>query len=525
MLISKQSSANIKHKKQKFTKKQMIFWGFNIIVGYTFLIALSGTFKAFGSFVPIMILVASLIAFGAGRAFGKLSQKYDANGGTLLYTRKAFGYRVGGVIGFFQLLQLPINSSTVAIAFVWAFNGIHAGGVNLGDQWYIYILAFILYLLFSIVPYFGFTNSKISLFIFWFLKWSIIVGSIIASLFLIKSYGHNIGQYIAPGKNMFTGKNSINFFGMIAAFTTFFFAFGGFEVVASMSNDLKDAKKNIASTIAWIVILVALFYIFYYFIILGCVGPKGISSNSRNDLNPFISVFSKVFNKSKGIGDNIIKVTAGVVAALLALFLIITQIFNKGTSRTQSAWGNTRIINAYSSAGYLSPKLQRKNKYGQFYKAFWLDFIIASVFTVFYLIVQLIIVLTKKQNLGFIGSGALQTVAYISFIQYLGSIAACLWLAHKKKKIKISLFDTIYFSITAVLILFFMIMFLVGGFVQISEYIHGDENGSLTSILTTSFIIIFFIIAVIIVWNGERKGWNKNNLLDVKDQIINKIVN
>ena len=85
---------------------------------------------------------------------------------------------------------------------------------------------------------------------------------------------------------------------------TFFFAFGGFEVVASMSGDLKNSKKSMISTILMIILFIGIFYFFYYYAIMGALGPKGVAPTSKtNEPNPINNIFEKVLGIKPSFND------------------------------------------------------------------------------------------------------------------------------------------------------------------------------------------------------------------------------
>ena len=438
------------------------------------------------------------------RMTGKMSRVYTKNGGTLLFTRKAFGKKMGSLFGFFQTLQLPLVGSTVALAIVWAFRNIQGpNGGDLSTQWYIYLIAFVIYFLCSMVPFFGFTSSNISLYILWFLKWLIIIASIVLAFCEIKNFGHNIGQ----GSTI--KLSGFNYFDLIAALMTFFFAFGGFEVVASMSGDLKNSKKSMISTILMIILFIGIFYFFYYYAIMGALGPKGVAPTSKtSEPNPINNIFEKVLGIKPSFND----VKIGSIA--VAVLLVITQISNKSGSRLQGVWGNTRIISSYSENGYLPDVFTRKNKYNQYMNALYFDLILCTFFTVLYLILNFF--------LKFLASGALQAVSYISFMQYLGVASACLYMGYKKdSKIKNKKWENVYFIFVIIAIIFILISYMVGGIYDFVNYLNKTpgyrDPDKLTVILTDGIIFLFFDIWYML--SLFQKKWHLK--IETKVQIEN----
>lgn len=498
-----------KAKRGIMTPSKMVVWGFNLIVGYTFLISFSSVFNQAGNIMPVIIILGAFLALISGIAFGKMSQYFNRNGGVLLYTRAAFGQKAGGIFGMFQLLQLPIVASTVAIGFAWAFTGIN----NLQNNVFILSGALILFLVLSIIPRYNFTTNRTSLLILWVMKWFIIVAMAILALVEIKHFTQNIAHNSARSSFQ-------NYWTFTEATVTFFFAFGGFEAVASMTDDLEDSKHNMIKVLVMIIIFVCLFYIIYYFLI---VGPLGVNSNPKsidnvgipiggayktNDsFNPINSIFAKIFYNSD---PSKLKFGAGALGTILSLLLVLTQIANKGASRLQAGWANTRIISAYASCGYLPYSFLSKNKYGQYVVAFWFDFVIAFIFSLLFIFFRIF-------KLNFLYSGALGVVAYISFFQYAGVLAAALWIKIRNKKIipnrthNISNAMAVLFATVLAFIVTLLCSFVADGIRQLYLYSKASalekSNYDNTIWISVVILIAIFVVSLVVLVLSKIYNW------------------
>ena len=546
---SKTQSPNIKPKGKKLlTPRKMFLWGFNLIVGYTFLISFGSIFEGLGNWMPLIIVGSSIIAFFAGLSFGKLSSYFGRNGGPLLYTHAVFGKKAGAIVGMYQLLQLPVLASTVAIGFAWAFTGIHTGGgSDLSTQWYILIGALVLYFVFSIVPRYSFTTNQISLYILWILKWLIIVAMIIVALTELRHFGDNIARngYVPRGLTYWT---------FIVSFLNFFFAFGGFEAVASVSDDLEDSEKNIPKVLASIIITICIFYLGFYFIIVGALGvfdannPNNangipVGTTKLEEYNPVNSIFANLISRTSSTS---LSFGAGAAGIILALALIITQISNKAASKLQSAWANTRILAAYSDCGYLPVRFSKKTFNDRYGNSFWLDFIISAVFSIIFIVFKL----TNAQVLY---SGAVGIVAYLSFVQYLAAILSLLWLkiterdrygprfswkekrfVHSKivnkriiiknKELSVRPILFVCFVFTAIAIGTLLVSYIGAGIDNFILAIRGNAGGSGNTIwVTAGILVLVFVFAILIIIFSKIFGWEKHAIDISEEDIDDKI--
>ena len=509
-LINQKLISENKNKKPFWTPRKMIFWGFNIIAGYTFLITLGQTYFKLGNFLPLVLILSSFIAFVSGIAFGRLSSHYGKNGGTLIFARHAFGKKIGGLMGFFQIMQLPIVSAIFPLSTVWLFNGLSINKIQISDQWYMYVLGMLLLGLISIIPIFNFTSNKVSLTIMWTFKWIVVIFSIVLCLSQVRHFSTNIINGYKP-------TSSYNYFLIIQAIITFFFAFGGFEVIGAQAEDIENSKTKILTIILTVIIMVAVFYLFYYFLILGALGPNGkagstglpaVSNDNRigNNLNKLIAVTF--------YGGNMSKILGSVIGVLIIVLVLITQFSSKISARLQYGWSNSRIIEAYATAGYLPSLFANKSKYHKSYPAFLLDIFITMTLALFFVLISFF----GK----FLISGAIDIVSYISFMQYLGALIAIMCLKFKNKKFKVNFIELILYIIVSCTIILLLFSYMIGGFINFVDYFKTTSNNrSLNNLsigITSLFLVVIFIVGITLVACSFIFKWDKNNVKQFKNK-------
>ena len=440
------SNPNIlkKGKKRKITTWRMILWGLNLIVGYSFLIAVAPSYNSLGALCLILLFISGFLAACSGYAFGKLSNKFfRENGGVMHYANRVLGKRAAGFFGFFQLIQLIIISSTVAIGFIWAFGSTklpgHHGSVKLlANQWYVIVICIVFFFIVSAIPRLGFSTNKTSLIFVWIAKWFIIVGSILVAIILFKGshFTDFVGHHLKiPNNSIHSSSTITRFFQLFSGLFFFYFAFSGIEIIPTMLRDIKDSKKNIMRIILTIVAGTLIFYLAYYVLIGSALGVSSSGNISAfgvpfgdptgvnvNQYNPVLSVFSKFFQHYhlNGKGNSSNELSGSIVGTIVLVLIVIAMFANKSAGRMQQGWANTRVVSSYSRLGFL-PKMFHihKNKYGQFTYAFWFDFIVAGVFSVIFLFLNIIASATHNPllNVGF--QAPLELTTFCGFLQYI----------------------------------------------------------------------------------------------------------
>lgn len=502
-------------RKNKWTFWQFVFWGFNFIVGLSYLVGLNKTFVPTGNLMIVTILVGSAIAYFTGLGFAKISVYYHSNGGAFLYCKHAFKRKYAWIIGFFQYAQAPFVAVSGLFGILWAFQGLSLPSHNpsesadiLARNWYVFVIDFLIFVVIQIVLYFGFTSTKILLWFLLAITIFMMVFSIVISLRFSGGFIHNVfnNGYRTPG-NYQGGINGLK--GFIVSITTFFFAFGGFEGVAVVADDVEDPKKNFGKALITIILFVAGFYIIWYYIFLGAVGtynkqtnPLGLGNHNANgtalDYNPFIILFQKL-----GLAPIIFASLGTTIAWLMWVF---SQVANKGAGRLMTGWVNARIIGTIAKDGLLPRRFGIKNKYDQFTNALVLDGIITFILvTSFYMVYRF----TNYQL-----ADALDLYTISAFIQYIGVILALLVLRKRAKILNVNRVEALLFCITLVVLVLLIIGYFAFGFQSFIKAIRDKSSSEITDnigiIVTTGTFILLFIIAEVVYYIGKKFHWDSN---------------
>ncbi|MGD8325851.1 MAG: amino acid permease [Sphingomonadales bacterium] len=238
-----------------------------------------------GYYAPLSFLLAGLLAFPSGLAFAELSARYPKSAGPAVFVSTAFKTpHLALVVGLLVAASGVVSSATLLNGMVGYLNN------------------FI-----QIKPWLTIVTTLIilSLICIWGIKESIGLAAFITAieagaLILIAGLGADLVDF----DTVITASPSIPFsaLGLISGGLIAFYAFIGFEDIASVAEEVIDVKRNIPKAIIATLIITCLLYICVSFTAVFAVGPKALSEQS--------APLAYVFSKATAINDTLISLIA-----------------------------------------------------------------------------------------------------------------------------------------------------------------------------------------------------------------------
>ncbi|ALV23531.1 hypothetical protein ASO20_02630 [Mycoplasma sp. (ex Biomphalaria glabrata)] len=487
--------------KKRFSKWGGLFFSLNIIVGYAFVVGLGSSIQASGLIgMPLILLACAIVAFGAGIVFGTFAEKYSGYGGAYIYVKHGLGKKWAFFIGWCQYIQGPFCAISAIAAIVWSFQGANFFGWDLTNtakfdevKPILFAISTILFIIFIIIVNLGFRSTRLSLWLTWGLKWFVIILSLIFAFICIgKLIAENNSHKIIDN---ITGKGfhyNGNFFEIITSVLTFFFAFGGFEGAAAMSDDMTNAKKNMSFILIGSIIIATFFNFIYYFVFLAALGvnqndPTSIIPNGTLDSNPINSVILNVLGGA-----------TGVFIAITSL-CVLSQVGNNSATCMQNSWIDTRLLLPLAIEGWLPKSWTRVNKHGQFSKCLIFDSILTIVLMVVYALGASFATDDIANNL----SNTLGIYSLITFINYLGTMTSAFVLWRKKELVFKKWELVICFSAYALIFLT-----ILGFFTQWIYFVVTSNGSALKGFI---FQFIAFTLAMLtglsVYLVGKKRYW------------------
>lgn len=247
-----------------------------------------------GSYLPVAIILAGLVAFLNAGSISQLAAKIPRSGGAYAYARHYLSPNWGFLAGVSFLVGKVGSAAAIALVF--------ASYLVPDNQVQVALLALLVMTLINIA---GINRTALG---------SKILGGItvlfLAVIILASLFAPNATTALSPGDPL----------GIPAGAAILFFAFAGYARIATIGGELEDPRRQVPKAIAISFVLVGVSYLS-----LGLILPAKLGSSLEGSLLPIGDLVAVVL---PGVGPS--AVTAFVAIAALGSLLALLP----GMSRT-----------------------------------------------------------------------------------------------------------------------------------------------------------------------------------------------
>lgn len=278
--------------KKKFGLFSIILLGMNAIIGSGIFLLPGQAYAIAGTSSLFVYLFITFLAGSLALCFAEAAGLFRSNGGAYIYAKEAFGNFVGFEVGFMKYIVQVVAWATMAVGFVTALSAVFPE-ISEGPIRALLIVGLIVVL--SVINIIGIDVAKYVNNVATVGKLVPIIVFIAAGIFFIK--GANF-QPIIP-KDMTTVKFS-------EAAILIFYAFTGFEAIATASEEMDNPKKNLPIAIAVAIGCVSVIYFLIQFVSIGILG-----ASLEGTTTPVVDAMSKFTGSAGGI-----LVTAGTLVSI-----------------------------------------------------------------------------------------------------------------------------------------------------------------------------------------------------------------
>jgi basic amino acid/polyamine antiporter, APA family len=213
--------------------------GVGIILGAGIYVLVGEAAGQAGNAVWLAFVIAAVVAAPTGLAFAELAAMFPDAGASASYAREALGVRFGFITGWLDLAVSIVGAAAVAIGFGSYFDDLLAGGTG--------PVAIAVLIACGIITYIGVREMITVAVIFTVLEAS---GLIIVIAVGIPELGGVPLFDIEPG-----------WFGVLGAASLVYFAYQGFEEIATLSEETVNPTRNIPRAIVISVIVTTTLYV------------------------------------------------------------------------------------------------------------------------------------------------------------------------------------------------------------------------------------------------------------------------
>ncbi|MBI4139869.1 amino acid permease [Candidatus Woesearchaeota archaeon] len=257
--------------------------GVGIIVGAGIYALIGVAAGLAGNMVWLSFLIASVVAAFTGLSYAELSSLFPKSDGEYSYVHKAFSWRaLAFVTGYLVILSGVVGAAAVSMGF--------AGYLSQYLGIPLLYLAVGAIIIFSIINYMGIEQSSRVNIVCTVLE----VGALILVIIFALRYIGSVDYFSTPSLT-----------GVFSAASLIFFAYTGFESIVKLSEETKNARRNIPLALILSIAITTVIYMLVGITAISVIGWETLASSSA----PLALVATALLNSF-----------AGVLLSIVALF-------------------------------------------------------------------------------------------------------------------------------------------------------------------------------------------------------------
>lgn len=327
--------------KNKFKFWSIILLAINSIIGTGIFLTPADVMKQAGTLTPLIYFLAAIFAGILALTFAAAAKYVNQNGAAYAYAKAAFGENIGFYIGITRFVAGAIAWGVMGTAVVKSILSIFLGASNVTTN-QITIGFILLMAILLIINMLGNRVVEIINNLSTIGKLLALLTAIIAGFILFLQAGTNHFNDLnlmtnAQGNPLIPTLTLTTFVGAIISA---FYAYTGFESVASASSEMENPEKNLPRALPMAMLIIAAVYI-------------GIVTTAML-INPQAVINSKeVVALAAAYSNPIIKQVI-IYGAIVSMFGI----------NVAASFSTPRIFEAIAAEGQLPQTLSRKNKQG-----------------------------------------------------------------------------------------------------------------------------------------------------------------
>ena len=325
------------------TGDKLGFWSIvllaiNAIIGSGIFLTPGSVVQQAGSKALVVYLIAAIFAAILAISFAAASKYVTKSGAAYAYSKAAFGKKIGFYMGVLRYFSASVAWGVMAVGVIKSTISIFGGNPNKAINVTIGFL--ILMAIITVINLFGQKVVKYVMNLATIGKLAALVLIIIAGVVLLITTGasSNLGQVDQLTQNGQKIVPTLTTTTFVMAIVSAFYAFTGFESVASGSEDMKNPEKNLPRAIPLAILIIAVVYI-------GVVAVAMV-------LNPRALMTTKQVVAIVAIFNNEILRDVILVGALVSMFGI----------NVASSFNAPRILEAMAREGQMSQALTKRTK-------------------------------------------------------------------------------------------------------------------------------------------------------------------
>jgi APA family basic amino acid/polyamine antiporter len=286
--------------KKRLTALDLTVFGIGVIIGAGIFTLTGRAAKSFaGPGIALSFVLAAICCGLAALCYAEFSSTVPVSGSAYTFSYFSLGEIFAWIIGWDLLLELMLGASVVAQGWsTYAKLFLEQIGLgwpdSIGPDSNVNVLAMLLIIVLTILATIGIKESlRVNLALV-AVKLFVVLFVIIAGLFYVK--GSNLTPFIPPSAPAASGNVTITtplfqallgftpstfgVMGLVSGASLVFFAFIGFDVVATTAEEAKNPQRDLPRGIIGSLAICTVLYVLVCIVITGMINYKDISSEA-----------------------------------------------------------------------------------------------------------------------------------------------------------------------------------------------------------------------------------------------------
>ncbi|WP_436341001.1 APC family permease [Lactobacillus johnsonii] len=358
----------------------IVLLAINSIIGSGIFLTPGSVVQQAGSKALIVYFIAAIFASILAISFAAAAKYVTKSGAAYAYSKAAFGNNVGFYMGILRYFSASVAWGVMAVGVIKSTISIFGGNPN--ETMSVTIGFLILMAVITVINLFGQKVVKYVMNLATIGKLAALVLIIVAGvvLLIVSGVSSNLSQVDQITQNGQKIVPTLTTTGFVMAIVSAFYAFTGFESVASGSDDMKNPAKNLPRAIPLAIIVIAVIYIGVVAVAM-MLDPKALMTTKQ------VVAIAAIF-KNEILRDVIL------VGALVSMFGI----------NVASSFNAPRILEAMARENQFSKALTKRTKNNFPIRTFFISVLLAILIPMAfeYNMVNLITLSAMVRFLGFI---------------------------------------------------------------------------------------------------------------------------
>ncbi|TCM49971.1 APC family permease [Kribbella sp. VKM Ac-2568] len=319
--------------KKRLTALDLTVFGIGVIIGAGIFTLTGRAAQAYaGPSIALSFVLAAICCGLAALCYAEFSSTVPVSGSAYTFSYFSLGEIFAWIIGWDLLLELMLGASVVAQGWsTYAALFLEEIGLgwpdSIGPDSNVNVLAMLLIIVLTILATIGIKESLRVNLVLVAVKLFVVLFVIVAGLFYVK--GENLTPFIPPSVPAESGDVTITtplfqamfgftpstfgLMGLVSGASLVFFAFIGFDVVATTAEEAKNPQRDLPRGILGSLAICTVLYVLVCIVITGMVNYKDISSEAA---------LAEAF-RSVGRPGFATLISAGAVAGLTTVVLTL----------------------------------------------------------------------------------------------------------------------------------------------------------------------------------------------------------